>query len=327
MINFDIIGDLESCPCGSNKEFVNCCKKNISNSKSINTEFINDKQITNWMWKKYNSANVLTCLHPNQLECKKPISGAHALQENGVLSKLAVDNHVNIISYHLQAKKQNITFNAEEEIRNIRLNGSKRYKEELNELLRGMDENQLEILNLRIKGEVEICALKYKVEKKGKNEATKFTGFCNYHDTQIFMPIETHEYKEEIQQDFLFAYRAFAQEYHEKLKNDYKNTFKQNPSLYNETKFVLDYRYRQLDKYYIDKIKETFDKAIINEEYDLFETIRIKFPHPYDFAVTAMIAPEIDLNGNILNDVFSLDKNIRKSFYLTIFPSKTKPLF
>jgi len=53
--------------------------------------------------------------------------------------------------------------------------------------------------------------LKAKMQNKGRKVATTFTGFCGYHDNEIFKPIEAHHYiignKE---QEFLFAYRALA---------------------------------------------------------------------------------------------------------------------
>ena len=327
--NFNTIEDFESCPCGSDKLFVNCCKNNTSKSKKNGTDkFKNDKHINQWIRKKYKSANISVCLHPVQLECNGPIIGAHVLQNNGVLSKLAVDGHVNIISIVAQKlkviKKLDIS---EEQIQDLLMNSSEKFAKELNEQLKKIEKKDLkELYGKRIWYEEESYVLKYVIERKGKNEATKFTGFCNYHDTTVFNPIEKYKYNNEIEQDFLFAYRAFAQEYHEKLKivDSYKSKFKEEPSLYNDTKFVLDYRYRQLDKLYMNKLKNIFDQHIVNKKYDIFETIKIKLPDSYDFAITSMIAPEIDLKGNILNDTFSLKSEYGKFIYLTIFPTDNK---
>jgi hypothetical protein len=60
-------------------------------------------------------------------------------------------------------------------------------------------------------------ALHSKMKPKGRKVATTFTGFCGHHDTTIFNPIENFDYeKGNKEQDFLFAYRALAKEYHSK---------------------------------------------------------------------------------------------------------------
>jgi len=47
------------------------------------------------------------------------------------------------------------------------------------------------------------------------------------HDTNIFLPIEQRNYTPgEFQQEFLFAYRAYAREYHVKLEQTLMGTSK-----------------------------------------------------------------------------------------------------
>ncbi|MMZ49033.1 hypothetical protein D1872_107190 [compost metagenome] len=56
-----------------------------------------------------------------------------------------------------------------------------------------------------------------KLQKVGRKKASIFTGFCNYHDSSIFKPIEESEYEiNNKEQEFLFAYRAFALSYYER---------------------------------------------------------------------------------------------------------------
>ncbi|BAW95360.1 hypothetical protein NIES970_02650 [[Synechococcus] sp. NIES-970] len=56
-----------------------------------------------------------------------------------------------------------------------------------------------------------------KTKKIGRKVATVSTNFCGYHDTEFFLPIESKDYqKNNRQQEFLFAYRALAKEYHAK---------------------------------------------------------------------------------------------------------------
>ncbi len=52
-----------------------------------------------------------------------------------------------------------------------------------------------------------------KLKKTSRNKVTTFTGFCDYHDSNVFSSIETIEYTKTDEQNFLFAYRVFSQEY------------------------------------------------------------------------------------------------------------------
>jgi hypothetical protein len=59
--------------------------------------------------------------------------------------------------------------------------------------------------------------LNSKVDNTGQKKATTFTGFCGHHDNEVFNTIENFNYDpENIEQEFLFAYRALAKEYHTK---------------------------------------------------------------------------------------------------------------
>jgi hypothetical protein len=51
----------------------------------------------------------------------------------------------------------------------------------------------------------------------GINEATVFTGFCDYHDCQLFAPIETQPFNHEPKQIFLHYYRALCQAYYNRV--------------------------------------------------------------------------------------------------------------
>ena len=56
----------------------------------------------------------------------------------------------------------------------------------------------------------------------GRRVASVATNFCGMHDTSIFLPIEQRDFAPgDLEQEFLFAYRAFAREYHAKLEQTY----------------------------------------------------------------------------------------------------------
>ncbi len=43
--------------------------------------------------------------------------------------------------------------------------------------------------------------------KWGRKEATVFTGFCGYHDNELFKPIENNEFNSSDEHVFLYTYR------------------------------------------------------------------------------------------------------------------------
>jgi hypothetical protein len=52
----------------------------------------------------------------------------------------------------------------------------------------------------------------------GKNKASIFTGFCDFHDSKLFSPVENVPFKGTSEQLFLLTYRAFAHGLHQLLE-------------------------------------------------------------------------------------------------------------
>lgn len=169
---------------------------------------------------------------------------------------------------------------------------------------------------------VDKFGVKIEFKRISKNKATTFMGFCKEHDDKIFAPIEKKCYTGEKQQNFLFAYRAFAQEYHKKMRmmTSLKNIVKNKPSLTKIEDFVANYRLRELDIFDIKEYKKIFDKSLIEENYDILESITFKLDKQYDFAVTTMFTLSTDIEGNCLNDIYSYAFVRMKSCFITIIP-------
>lgn len=170
--------------------------------------------------------------------------------------------------------------------------------------------------------------IKIEFVPKGRNEATTFTGFCHKHDTELFVDIETKEYEQLPKQNFLFAYRAFSQEYHKKLKafDNFRGIFRDKPSLIKEVDLVVQYRYRQLEMFDMEEYKKIFDNILLSQDYSRLNSIIIKLDKVYDFAVTTMFTPTRDLNGKELNDAYSEEEERQKSCFITIFPSNNETI-
>lgn len=163
-------------------------------------------------------------------------------------------------------------------------------------------------------------------KKISKNKASTFFGFCDHHDTELFKPIELHDYDEEKIQNFLFAFRGVALEYHRKqrLLNLSKSNFKNHPaSLLDEDSIYL-YRMAQLDVNDYKKDYDIFKNDYLKEDYSNIVTVFRQLDYEIEFAVCSAFAIQYDLNGNLLNDIYGDFGNEKvPSIYINVYPVKS----
>lgn len=77
----------EPCPCGSGKKYKKCCLY-----KSEEQKYMESLVEVSSSLKR--NARIKQCLHPRKSECSSTIIKAHAIQNNRILNKLAVDGCV-----------------------------------------------------------------------------------------------------------------------------------------------------------------------------------------------------------------------------------------
>lgn len=159
-------------------------------------------------------------------------------------------------------------------------------------------------------------------EVRRKN-ATTFYGFCEFHDSAVFSDIENYSYNESIKQNFLHAYRTCSQEYHKKnrMLKAVQESFKENPSVYNELGFVESYTNMEMSASDVEEYMNIFNTSIENSNFEIIDSYVYKFSKVYDFAVTTMFSPTYDLKGNLLNDIYSNDEERLKSIFVSFLPS------
>lgn len=179
---------------------------------------------------------------------------------------------------------------------------------------------------LMLKPDIKNGIMDIDTKSESRHKATTFTGFCKYHDDVVFKDIEKKEFLEEEKQLFLFAYRAFALEYHKKMEATkmVKNTFSKVPKSAIKSGFVNIIKGHELAIQDNQKIKDIFDRSINNNEFDILENIVWKLDYEIDFSTTSMFALEYDLEGNLLNDITSTEEERMKNIFLTIFPEDNK---
>ncbi|MFJ8354105.1 SEC-C domain-containing protein [Bacillus paramycoides] len=174
-------------------------------------------------------------------------------------------------------------------------------------------------------GKAEKGGFKSEFKKVSKNKASTFFGFCGYHDTEIFKPIELQEYQQEPIQSFLFAFRAHALQYHRKqreLKN-IQNIFRDFPYLMLESHFVDRYRTTCLDVSDYAQDHVIFEEGFSNGNFNNIRTISRQLDFEVNFATSSAFAVQYDLNGKQINNIY-FDQNVEKmpSIYVTVYPSE-----
>ena len=180
--------------------------------------------------------------------------------------------------------------------------------------------------------------LKPDLKKVGRNKASTFTGFCNKHDTNLFKAIELYDYEVGNQeQEFLYAYRALAKEYH--IKQTVKNMYEKKISLTDEelmeiqeycglTKKINRKQVQEIVKPLLKGTNESIEKLkdlkisininLSKKRYHKIESRVIKLKKEYYIAVSSLFYILKDLKGNMVNNIKKF--NNMKNTFLTIFP-------
>src|SRR5699024_2422992 len=142
----------------------------------------------------------------------------------------------------------------------------------------------------QIKGEVSKQKGPYSVfDKISRNKASTFFGFCDHHDTVLFKPIELSEYEGKPIQNFLFAFRASALEYHRKqrLLNNIRQMFTRFPAALLDPFSVNLYRVTLLDVSDYEKDYNHFKKEYLNGEFKNLRTIYRTLDYEVEFTTSS----------------------------------------
>ena len=161
----------------------------------------------------------------------------------------------------------------------------------------------------------------------GRKEASTFTGFCGYHDQKIFSPIDNFDYKPaNLEQEFLFSYRAVAKEYHTKSTILSMFTEILNKEEIPNFNYEACYWYtmgtnRAHDQ--LSRMRDAFNTNLARKRFFKIYTKIIVFDEAYPLAISSMSSLTSDFQGNKINDL----ENIKKDWapiFTTIFPQGSK---
>lgn len=158
----------------------------------------------------------------------------------------------------------------------------------------------------------------------GRNEASTFTGFCAYHDKEVFKEIEDNNFNYTIKKKFLYVYRAFALEYYIKRQYiQFEKKIIEKCNFKNFSNLEISLRGLELSEKDLLYDKKKFDKALLKEKYNLFNYIVWEFKESAKFAASGFFSLVKDLNGNRMQNLNN-EKHIIKHIFITIFPEESK---
>ncbi len=213
----------------------------------------------------FKDSKIKECFYFDHTNCSKEIIRAHSVQENKLLSRIAVNGKV------ITKKKSYLPFNNTDEM--------------------------------------------------GKAVASTFTGFCKYHDNQLFMPIEDKTYVGSPLQKFLFAYRAFAYVAHKNLEqHKFMETLADNANIPNPNIGL---------KCNVEKdtpfVNNLFKECFLKEDYSSLITYEITLDYEVSFCVSTSLTLVYDISGKKINNLKDFSKPVHNLF-LTIFPMNGKTI-
>ncbi|MBK8735551.1 MAG: hypothetical protein IPL98_06475 [Saprospiraceae bacterium] len=158
-----------------------------------------------------------------------------------------------------------------------------------------------------------------------KNECSTFHGFCDYHDSSVFSPIENNVINVDLDEHcFLLCYRAFAKEYHAKI--EVNKGFKSN-ELFNkphnkdaQEELVGGSEIAIRD---LEKVKIKLNNILRNEKYSDLDYLTYSIPYTIPIACSASITPSYSYSGKLLNK--STDVNdVYENIMITVIPTLTE---
>lgn len=170
-------------------------------------------------------------------------------------------------------------------------------------------------------------------EETGRNTFSTFKGFCKKHDKELFQLIEDRKYEYLKEQNFLFAFRALAKEYHAKKESvNYHtkllNKLKDNSNF--EEYYLKSPRLKHvlnLDEVTLNIYKDEFFKLkeqIKHKTYNGIKTLVLKLDKEYPVVCNSTFIPYTTFENKRIFNEEEYDKiqtgELNPSLFLNIFP-------
>ncbi len=150
----------------------------------------------------------------------------------------------------------------------------------------------------------------------GIREASTFTGFCNYHDTKTFEPVENRPIVGSLDQIFLLSYRALCRELfmkrarvdHLKLAREFDKGASFSKQLWWQNLVSIWERGEASSLKHLENYKQRYDLALVTEDFSDLQYYVVNISDVPDFVCSGCVLPDFDFQGEILQKLTNLDE-------------------
>ena len=160
----------------------------------------------------------------------------------------------------------------------------------------------------------------------GIGEASKFNGFCSFHDSETFAPIERQSFSATAEQIALLGYRAICKEVMTKrsslamyptLREGDRGLSLGSQVVWQAKMDMLEFGF-QLGLKDLDAVKTQFEKLLTSKDYSRLRWLVIQFDGMPRFLVSSPLTPEFDFAGNRLQNLKDTTRNMEMLTYSLI---------
>ncbi|CAI3550203.1 SEC-C motif-containing protein [Clostridium neonatale] len=252
------IYDNEKCPCGSGKRYFECCKNR--KDKVVKDKIPLDVKIVN----NFRGSLFKCCMYPDKTKCVKHIKNAHALQNNKIISALAVDGHVCMLNH----KKKPIIV--------------------------PIENNEVEVLTL-----VDYVGVNHATTFNCFCDVHDDEVFAPIEKGAPDFDINSAEQKYlYAYKAFIFEY------YKEKVhQRSLQKIIKEKPSILKEKFFIKEFRNLNIKLNEMESIKTFFDNGLVNRDFSGVQTCVVTLPEAIKFANYSYIGLNYDLKGKKIKNI------------------------
>ncbi|WP_041855610.1 hypothetical protein [Candidatus Korobacter versatilis] len=149
----------------------------------------------------------------------------------------------------------------------------------------------------------------------GLRKASTFSGFCSYHDAELFRALETKPFTATKEQLFLLAYRALSKEVYAKRYAIrtiplQRRQDKGSDALHQvnvQSYLYLREQALRLGLRDLESAIADYDKALLARDHDRFSGYLVFTDKTPDLAVSAAMFPEFDFQANALQSLSSAE--------------------
>jgi len=170
--------------------------------------------------------------------------------------------------------------------------------------------------------ETELNPSTQKLELKpiGKAKASTFFGFCDYHDSTLFSPIENYMFDNSDKHCFLHSYRAFAHTQHKKIEQ--LKAFTSDAEFNEYQKFELAARIEGTKIGIADgeRVRRRLEQILDDEAYDELDYFTMVYDQLFPVACSASFTPKFSPKSNRM---LNYHPNVNAPFqlvFLTVLP-------